>query len=252
MTVLEIAFELERDAPLLLVSQRFPELTFATWCNKERDVIEITCDEEYPAAANRMQECIQALKNELAFKVVRKSLSERGAQIVTQTCFCKNFSNSLVERHNCLKVDPVFIKRGRAWYRILSFRQTDVKRMFEYLEELGTVKIISRQTQENSLVRDTFLISAASLLGNLTKRQASALLTALARGYYEIPKRVSTEEVAESLGLPRTTFEEHLRKAESKTLKAMLPLLQFSSSRRLSKVNRGPTLRREIASKVLT
>lgn len=54
-------------------------------------------------------------------------------------------------------------------------------------------------------------------------------MTAISRGYYEIPKRVSTEEIARSLNLPRTTYEEHLRKAESKVMKAVEPLLELTN-----------------------
>jgi hypothetical protein len=95
----------------------------------------------------------------------------------------------------------------------------------------GSIKIIYRRIVSGSPIKDTFVISASSLLGGLTKKQSIALLTALSSGYYDIPKRVSTEEISKGLGLPRTTFEEHLRKAESKALKAIMPLLQFSGSK---------------------
>jgi predicted DNA binding protein len=73
------------------------------------------------------------------------------------------------------------------------------------------------------------MISPNSLLGELTKKQSFALITALARGYYEIPKKVSTDKIAASLKLPRTTYEEHLRKAESKVMKAVAPLLELGN-----------------------
>jgi hypothetical protein len=43
-----------------------------------------------------------------------------------------------------------------------------------------------------------------------------------------VPKATRTGEVAAKMGLPRTTFEEHLRKAESKVLRSVAPYLQFS------------------------
>jgi hypothetical protein len=46
-----------------------------------------------------------------------------------------------------------------------------------------------------------------------------------------VPKRVTTDEIAERLGVPRTTYEEHLRKAEGKVLRAVAPYLELKGNR---------------------
>jgi predicted DNA binding protein len=46
-------------------------------------------------------------------------------------------------------------------------------------------------------------------------------------GYYQVPKKVTTEEMASKLRLPRTTYEEHLRKAEGKVLRSMAPYISM-------------------------
>ncbi len=50
-----------------------------------------------------------------------------------------------------------------------------------------------------------------------------ALLSAVENGYYEIPKRVNADDLARKFGQPRSAFEEHVRKAESKVVLAMAP-----------------------------
>ena len=92
---------------------------------------------------------------------------------------------------------PIFYKHGWEWYRILAFRQKDIRALFDELREFTNAEIISRRTIEGSSMREAFVISPSSLLGELTRKQSSALITALARGYYEIPKKVSTDEIAE-------------------------------------------------------
>ena len=240
MALYEIAFKLQRESHLSFISQRFPDFTFAIWCNTERDVIEIRVDREYPQAVERLQDALAMLKNDLALKVMRTAVSAAGAHIVTRACVCMNFSNAIVQKHNCLKIDPVFLKGGWGWYRILAYSQADVRSLFGDLERLGTVKLVSRRALESASTKDTFVVSAAGLLGCLTKRQSLALLVALTQGYYQIPKKVTTDDIARSLGLPRSTYEDHLRKAESKTLNAILPLLQFSGpSQSKTKNQRG-------------
>jgi hypothetical protein len=54
-----------------------------------------------------------------------------------------------------------------------------------------------------------------------------ALLTAVEHGYYEIPKRVTADELAKRQGQPRSTLEEHIRKAESKVLLAVAPYMML-------------------------
>ncbi len=48
----------------------------------------------------------------------------------------------------------------------------------------------------------------------LTDRQREVVLAAYASGYYEIPRESSSEELADRLGLEKSTFLEHLRRAE--------------------------------------
>lgn len=53
---------------------------------------------------------------------------------------------------------------------------------------------------------------------HLSPRQQEALTLARERGYYEWPREVTAGELAAELGVAKTTFLEHLRRAESKLL----------------------------------
>ncbi|PCR90609.1 helix-turn-helix domain-containing protein [Natrinema ejinorense] len=52
----------------------------------------------------------------------------------------------------------------------------------------------------------------------LTPRQREALAVARRRGYYEWPRRVSAGDLATDLGVSKSTYLEHLRKAEAELL----------------------------------
>lgn len=238
MAVQEIAFKIQRPShPIFMASLELPELTLTIWCNRERDVLEFATDSDEPEAQQELRDSVSVLQEkfsqrEVPLKILRKTSSARSVQIVTR-CQCSARPTAtpiIVERHNLVLMQPYFYKRGWGWYRLLAFRQSDVRSLFTELEKFGAVHVMYREEVGESPLRDTFVISAKSLLGGLTKKQAVALLTALSGGYYDIPKGASTDEIAGSLGLPRTTYEEHLRKAESKALKAMMPLLRFSGS----------------------
>lgn len=56
----------------------------------------------------------------------------------------------------------------------------------------------------------------------LTQRQREAVQAGLELGYYETPRRSTHEDVADRLGCSPSTASEHLNRAESKLVKAML------------------------------
>jgi predicted DNA binding protein len=58
--------------------------------------------------------------------------------------------------------------------------------------------------------------------GQLTDRQREILRTALAAGYYDIPRRVTQRDLATALGLSRGTIGDHLRRAETKIIRSII------------------------------
>src|SRR2546428_12853278 len=61
----------------------------------------------------------------------------------------------------------------------------------------------------------------------MTSKQMDALLKAHRYGYYTSPREVTTENIARSLGVGRSTYEEHLRKTENRIVGNLIPYLQL-------------------------
>src|SRR5256712_243311 len=78
---------------------------------------------------------------------------------------------------------------------------------------------------------DRVAYSSPLFLPKLTEQQARALLAAYAAGYYEFPRNATTEQVSLSLGIARSTFEQHLNRAEHHVVRAMLPMVRACSGR---------------------
>lgn len=58
--------------------------------------------------------------------------------------------------------------------------------------------------------------------GQLTDRQKEILRTALAAGYYDIPRRATQRDLAAELGLSRGTVGDHLRRVEAKIIQSVV------------------------------
>ena len=76
-----------------------------------------------------------------------------------------------------------------------------------------------------------FLVPVGGLFQGVTARQRTAMVTAIRRGYYRIPRPVTTAELAHDLGVSREAFEALLRKAENKLLTALFPYLVLPEAR---------------------
>jgi len=113
---------------------------------------------------------------------------------------------------------------------MVSFRHRDVKELFGSLDRKARLEIISSRQLYNGEIHDSLCVSLSDLFSRLTEKQIKAFLGAYDSGYYRIPKKITAAELARKIHLSRTTFEEHLRKAENKVLSAIVPYLQLYSA----------------------
>jgi predicted DNA binding protein len=226
MALYETTFRLQHDCPFNDLSKHHPELVMSSWCNSELDVLEISSND--PAVFDDIRKDLKAVEKALKTKIMRKSNSNQNLQIVVQHCGCANVPgpvSPVFEKNNCLELQPCVYKGGWEYYRVISFSERDMRKAFATIEPYCKVEIISRRAIPSGAVKETMLVSTSALFGGLTRKQVHALVFALENGYYQVPKKVTTEEMASMLRLPRTTYEEHLRKAEGKVLRSMAPYI---------------------------
>ncbi len=98
-------------------------------------------------------------------------------------------------------------------------RSADVRSVVEAVEDRyeGTDVISFQQRERDAETHQEF---AARLEEALTDRQFGALQRAYLGGYFEWPRPTTGEELAQSMGVSRPTFHEHLRTAEEKLCRA--------------------------------
>jgi predicted DNA binding protein len=109
--------------------------------------------------------------------------------------------SAIYKNHGTLRRANTVSGRQRE-YNVLVFQREDLKHIIDDLEEFGTVTL--GRLEE-------FDAGTKSLL---TERQHEVAGEALARGYYDWPRKLTNEELAAELGISRATLHEHLRKAE--------------------------------------
>jgi len=97
--------------------------------------------------------------------------------------------------------------------------QQDVRSLLDTLRaDYETVELRARTERDRRECRpDEF---AAAVDERLTDRQRAALEAAQLNGYFEWPRPVDGEAIAETMGITRQTFHQHLRAAEQKLVEA--------------------------------
>lgn len=133
--------------------------------------------------------------------------------------------SGIMEEFYCMHLEPIEYNKGMEKRRLISFEEEKLGPLFSRLDAVGENRVILKRDLKPKNIRDLFTVSLSSLFGRLTSLQYSALRDALNHGYYDIPRRVPVRKISESRGVPRSTFEEHLHKAENKVMKSVAPYL---------------------------
>ncbi len=207
------------------LSKKFPDARFALWCNSGTDILEIEADglETFEGLQKEMASASKTYNS----KIVSKTYLRDKFQLVARTCMCGGTPISpIIEGHNFMRIEPIVFMDGWEYHRLVGYEDHDAKGLLKSLDKIGKTEVLRKAATEG-MTDDTFLLSLSSLFGQLTDKQMKALVTAVESGYYEIPKRITAEEIAKKIGQPRSTFEEHARKAESKVLLAMAPFMMM-------------------------
>ncbi len=212
MALYEASLRVKHECPYRSISERFPDLTIREWPLSDCQVLEISSES---APTDELLAEIDELGT-----VLHESSDDDGYHVVTQSCLC-SLEESIVDRfeaHNCLYQSPTIYRQGWEHYTVVAFDEADVRSLLAELREDRDIELLSKTSIAEQQVPHSMLAPVDRLFDDITDRQLAALQLALESGYYEQPRRTSLRELAEQTAVARSTYEEHLRKAENKLL----------------------------------
>jgi predicted DNA binding protein len=237
----EITFKIQHNCPYTRFSIKHPNVRVVEWCNNKTHVMEIQSPDI--ATFAKIEDDLEDLLKWKGGRVLKRSFVSGDLQLVLKTCRCNKIVpnvSDVIESNAGLTIPPDIYFGGWEEYKAIGFRDADYRRMFKDLSALGPVEILQKNVLPEKSMRDTFAITLSTVFSELTEKQIESLLVALDHGYYKIPKQITAEAIAEDSHLARTTYEEHLRKAESKILQAISPYVRLYGSRHAIEVPQLP------------
>lgn len=211
MGLFQASFRIRHECPYRELSERHPDLTIREWYMNDCQVLEITAPE---TPHESLLEDIHRLG-----EVLYESDDATGLHMVMQSCLCA-LEGSIIERieaHNALYQPPTVHRHGWEHYTVVAFDEGHIRELYADLEAHRDIEVLSKTGLDESQLPG-MIASIDQLFDGLTDRQLDAVRLALDHGYYQQPRQSSVSDLAAETAVARSTYEEHLRKAENKLL----------------------------------
>jgi len=212
MGLYEASLRVKHECPYREISERYPDLTIREWPLSDCQVLEIASEQ---TPTDQLREDIDRLGT-----VLHESVDDSGYHVVTQSCLC-SLEESIIDRfeeYNCLYQSPTIYRQGWEHYSVIAFNENDVRALLDALRNDRDIELLSKTSIAETQIPHSMLMPVDRLFEGITDRQLAALQLALEEGYYEQPRKTSLRELADQTSVARSTYEEHLRKAENKLL----------------------------------
>ncbi|MBY9002322.1 MAG: helix-turn-helix domain-containing protein [Candidatus Heimdallarchaeota archaeon] len=107
-----------------------------------------------------------------------------------------------------MTIMPIIIENGVQYHNILSPTADSFRKLLKFLQERFTdinIRALSSKPVE-------------TLQDFLTEKQYETLILAHRKGYYEIPRKCTLEEIGKELGIKRIACQERIRRTEKRII----------------------------------
>jgi predicted DNA binding protein len=229
MSLCEAKLEISFKSALADLTEKYPKSKVMIWCNAQIHLYEFHSGDE---------EELVKLEAEAEKLFEKCNLFKRSSTIrfLSTSCDCGSENVSTVlQDEQCWYVQPIIFEAGKANYRVVCPDRESIRKAIRSISSTGyEVNLLSVRDFNFCTFADEMFISPSNILSGVTSRQLSALADAFSEGYFEEPAKVDIDELAKRAKISRSTYSEHLRKAEAKLLSNLAPFIKMA-------VEKGPT-----------
>ncbi len=222
MALFEIVFRVRYQSPFSQITENHPSAKIFQWCNDEYDIIELILQK---------QEDYDEIREDFtkAVEIIDEIHNGGNAHVITRMCACggKGTVQNYLKDPTLLLIPPIAYEEGWEYLRLIGFRHDNVKTLLSRLGEDGFEVEILRKKPFDGYIASSLTLTTDALFSGLTDKQVHALLTAYAQGYFRFPRGSDLQTIASKEKISRTTFLEHLKKAENKIITALIPHIQL-------------------------
>jgi hypothetical protein len=205
------------------------------WCNRSNEVLQITTSDP-----SKLKVIMQAAREYLGANEIFSD--GQSALTMIRDCTCSETRSvvAMADEYDCWVVPPVIYHGGWETHRVISSKNNSMCKLIAEIKKTGKVKLLSKRPREQlDMIRDIGVVPVHFFEG-LTDHQIHALVAAYENGIFDMPARNKMDRIALKEGISRSTFGEHLRKAQFQIMKNSYPLLKLRDFRKSSRRRTHP------------
>ncbi|MBD3205703.1 hypothetical protein GF319_05065 [Candidatus Bathyarchaeota archaeon] len=221
MPLTEARFKIRHDCPFVEITNRYPGTKMFVWCNRDKEVVEVIAKDS-EAFKKLLNECLRL------GDIVESFSDNNKLYVFTTTCDCtlENSVTKNIDACDLLHLSPVIHVEGWEYHSVISFNHDNLERFMKYLDRRGFEYDILKMMPLKGHLAGSLSLTAEVLFSTLTDKQMDAILKAYSFGYFNTPRISDAKSIARKIDTPRTTFQEHLNKAENKLISSLVPYIQ--------------------------
>ena len=222
MPLFEVVFRARYQNPFGLITRDHPSAKIFQWCNDEYDIMELVLQkqEDYGEIREDFTKSVE---------IIDEIHNGGNTHVITRMCACggPGTVQHYLNDPTLLLIPPIAYEEGWEHLRLIAFKHENVKKLLAKLKEDGFEVEILRKKPFDGYIASSLTLTTDALFSGLTDKQVDALLTAFAQGYFRFPRGTDLQTIASKEKISRTTFLEHLKKAENKIITALIPHIQL-------------------------
>ena len=222
MPLFEVVFRARYQNPFGLITKDHPSAKIFQWCNDEYDIMELVLQkqEDYGEIREDFTKSVE---------IIDEIHNGGNTHVITRMCACggPGTVQHYLNDPTLLLIPPIAYEEGWEHLRLIAFKHENVKKLLAKLKEDGFEVEILRKKPFDGYIASSLTLTTDALFSGLTDKQVDALLTAFAQGYFRFPRGTDLQTIASKEKISRTTFLEHLKKAENKIITALIPHIQL-------------------------
>ncbi|NHI89083.1 MAG: hypothetical protein EAX87_06135 [Candidatus Thorarchaeota archaeon] len=222
MPLFEVVFRARYQNPFGLITKEHPSAKIFQWCNDEYDIMELVLQkqEDYGEIRKDFTKSVE---------IIDEMHNGGNTHVITRMCACggPGTVQHYLNDPTLLLIPPIAYEEGWEHLRLIAFKHENVKKLLAKLKEDGFEVEILRKKPFDGYIASSLTLTTDALFSGLTDKQVDALLTAFAQGYFRFPRGADLQTIASKEKISRTTFLEHLKKAENKIITALIPHIQL-------------------------
>lgn len=226
MRYVETWIRFRHECPFCVFSERFPQAEMTLWVSALTDLFQINIPADYD-----VDEMLKVGKDLLDYTEAYSD--PHSVLFLTQQPYLEEIDSFMAraDEAECMLIPPMTFREGWETHHIVTRSQDNIRRLVELVNQMGEIEILSLKTLDHlDLMKDIGVVPG-HLIDGLTDKQVYSLVTAYEAGLFDVPARVKMDQVANKIGLSRSTLGEHIRKAEYELLQNLYPFLKLRCCR---------------------